>query len=48
MTYREELRDALVRAQEIIESRWLEMENDECCIQASEVLDMLIASLEVE
>lgn len=46
MTYREELRNALERAQEIIVKRWSEMEDDECCTQAAEVLEMLVASLE--
>lgn len=46
MTYREELRNALERAQEIIIKRWSEMEDDECCTQAAEVLEMLVASLE--
>lgn len=48
MTYREELQKALMQAQEIIERRWSEMENDECCTQASEILDMLVVSLEEE
>ena len=46
MTYREELRNALKMAQEIIVKRWSEMEDDECCTQAAEVLEMLVASLE--
>lgn len=46
MSYREELRKALERAQEIIVNRWSEMEEDDCCTQAAEVLEMLITSLE--
>ena len=46
MTYREELRNALKMAQEIIVKRWSEMVDDECCTQAAEVLEMLVASLE--
>lgn len=48
MTYREELRNALEKAQEIIVKRWSEMEDDEYCTQAAEVLEMLVASLKEE
>ena len=47
-TLRQELSEAIHKALEITMLRWDEVQEDENCSQAAEVLQMLYASLEEE